>query len=376
MKKLVFFVCVLSILLSGMVFAAGGQAGSGSRSTGPMYTESELRNFRITPNQIPQSKLNTTLYMAVSIRGVDNPYLATIYEGMRMFSTYLDGIGQRHTIQLLDSGGSNEREVANMRAFAARAGGNAIAYSDPNENAIAEALALSMSHSGGYIGTAWNKPGDVGPMDYTPNWVLHTSPNNVTSGYDIAKALFDHMGGSGEVFVIRGMDGNTAAIDRFTGFERALREYPGIRVVANDTGNWATAEALRLTETWLTANPNVGGIWCANDNMATGALQALANRGMRGRVGVVGIDANTDIVEAVRDGIAVATVSSNGFLQAGYTLAVTYAVWAGLLDPHRMPRNYREFATPSVLITSQNAAQWLSSAPTFDFANVFYWKAD
>ena len=110
--------------------------------------------------------------------------------------------------------------------------------------------------------------------------------------------------------------------------------------------------------------------------MATGALQALDAKGLKGKVGVVGIDANTDIVEAVRDGFAVATVSSNGYLQGGYTLAICYAAWAGLIDVSKLPDNYREFATPSLLITKDNAAEYLSTPPTFDFSTPFFCKAD
>jgi ribose transport system substrate-binding protein len=179
-----------------------------------------------------------------------------------------------------------------MRQFAAKAGGNAIAYSDPNENAIAYSLAEAMAESGGFIGTAWNKPDDVGPADLTPNWVIHTSPDNSVNGYNIAKVLFESMGGKGKIFVCEGMLGNTAAIDRAKGLDLALAEYPDIEVAGRDTANWATSEALTLVETWLSQNADVGGIWCANDNMATGALQALDKAGLKGKVGVVGVDAN------------------------------------------------------------------------------------
>ncbi|MDD3920848.1 MAG: sugar ABC transporter substrate-binding protein [Eubacteriales bacterium] len=334
------------------------------------------KDFTIDPSKIPQEKLDTTLYLAVSVRGLENPYIASIKTGMEMFAEYLDSIGQKYEMQVLDSQGDSDKEVDNMRQFAAKANGNAIAYSDPNENAIAYPLAEAMAESGGFVGTAWNKPDDVGPADLTPNWVIHTSPDNVLGGYNIAKALFDAMGGEGEVFVVQGMLGNTAATARYEGLQKALAEYPNIKVVEDDTGNWATAEALALVETWLTAHPNVGGIWCANDNMATGALQALDAKGLKGKVGVVGIDANTDIVEAVRDGFATATVSSNGYLQGGYTLAICYAAWAGLYNVEDLAPEYREFATPSTLVTKDNAAAMLSEVPTFDFSKPFACKAD
>jgi ribose transport system substrate-binding protein len=338
--------------------------------------DTDYKNFTIDPAKISTDKLGTTVYLAVSIRGLENPYIATINEGMKLFAKYLDTIGQKYEMQVLDSGGSNDKEVDNMRQFAAKAGGNAIAYSDPNENAIAFPLAEAMAESGGFIGTAWNKPDDVGPADLTPNWVIHTSPDNVLNGYNIAVELFKFMGGKGKIFVVEGMLGNTAAIARAQGLEKALAEYPNIEVANRDTGNWNTSEGLTLVETWLNTTPDVGGVWCANDNMATGALQALDKVGKKGTVGVVGVDANTDIVEAVRDGFAIATVSSNGYLQGGYTLAICYAAWTGLIDVAGLPPEYREFATPALLITKANAAEYLTDTPTFDFSKPFACKAD
>lgn len=335
----------------------------------------DYANFKIDASQIPQEKLDTTIYLAVSVRGLENPYIATINEGMIMFGEYLDSIGQKYSMQVLDSQGDSAKEVDLMRQFSAMANGNAIAYADPNEDTIAYSLAEAMAESGGYLGTAWNKPVDVGPADLTPNWLIHTAPSNVESGYNIAVALFEQMGGAGKIFVVQGMLGNTSNNDRYEGLQLALAEYPDIEVVNDDAANWATDEALTLVETWLTQTPDVGGIWCANDSMGTGALRALEAVGLMGEVGVVGVDANTDFVEAIRDGYATATVSSNGYLQGGYTLAICYAAWTGLLDVADLPAEYREFITPSVLIDSPDAAdEYLNSVPEFDFTDIFWCK--
>ncbi len=340
----------------------------------------DYKTFKIDPSKIPQEKLDTTLYVAASVRGLDNPYIVTIIQGMDMFCQYLDTIGQKYEKQTLDSGGSNDKEVDNMKQFAAKANGNAIAYSDPNESAIAPALAEAMAASGGYIGTAWNKPDDVSPWDYDPNWVIHTSPDNVVGGYNITKALSDAIGGSGEIFVLEGMLGNTAATDRAKGLEQYLAENPNLKVVARDTANWDTKQALTLVETWLSQTPNVKGIWCANDNMATAAIQALDKAGLKGKVAVVGIDATTDMIKAIDDGFATATVSSNGYLQGGYTLAICYAAWAGLIDPAEMPQEFRQFATPSMLVTQENVkdyiAEYIDKQPSMDFSDIFSCKAD
>ena len=356
--------------------ATGGSSAAGGSSATPPPATTDFANFTIDKAKIPADKLGKTVYAAVSIRGLENPYIATIKDGMDMFTAYLDTIGQKYNSQVLDSGGDSNKEVDNMKQFAAKSNGDCIAYSDPNENAIAQPLAQAVADAGGYIGTAWNKPADVGPMDLTPNWVIHTSPDNVANGYAIAKLLFDKMGGKGKIFVTEGMLGNTAAIDRAKGLDKALAEYPDIKVANRDTANWDTAQALTLVETWLSKDPDVGGIWCANDNMATGALQALDKAGLKGKVGVVGIDANTDIVQAVADGNAVATVSSNGYLQGGYTLAICYAAWTGLLDVASLPADFREFATPATVITKDNAQAYLSAKPSFDFSKPFACRVD
>lgn len=254
----------------------------------------DWKEFKIDPAEIPQEKLDETVYVACSIRGLENPYINTIKVGMEMFCEYLDSIGQKYEMQVLDSGGSNDTEINNMKQFAAKANGNAIAYADPNESAICTSLVEAMADAGGYIGTAWNREEEDTVEDYTPNWVIHTSPDNVVNGKATATALFEQMGGSGQIFVLEGMLGNTASIDRVAGLEQALEEYPDIEVVAQDTANWASTEAQTLVETWLNQYPDVAGIWCANDNMATGAMQALDNAGLLGKVGVTGIDANND----------------------------------------------------------------------------------
>ena len=162
----------------------GGETTPAQGETTPAQNDVDYANFVIDPAQIPQEKLDTTLYLAVSVRGLENPYIATINEGMKLFAEYLDSIGQKYEMQVLDSQGDSAKEVDNMRQFAAKANGNAIAYADPNEDTIAYSLAEAMAESGGYLGTAWNKPADVGPSDLDPNWVIHTSPDNVVNGYN------------------------------------------------------------------------------------------------------------------------------------------------------------------------------------------------
>jgi len=124
MKKILFAVVIAIVMsVASVAFAADFVVcpHCGEKLQVVAYEEPGLKGFTIDPAQIPQEKLDTTVYLATSIRGLDNPYIVTITEGMKLFAEYLDSIGQKYEMQVLDSGGSNDREVDNMRQFSARA---------------------------------------------------------------------------------------------------------------------------------------------------------------------------------------------------------------------------------------------------------------
>ena len=73
----------------------GGETTPAQGETTPAQNDVDYANFVIDPAQIPLEKLDTTLYLAVSVRGLENPYIATINEGMKLFAEYLDSIGQK-----------------------------------------------------------------------------------------------------------------------------------------------------------------------------------------------------------------------------------------------------------------------------------------
>ena len=53
-------------------------------------------------------------------------------------------------------------------------------------------------------------------------------------------------------------------------------------------------------------------------------------------------------------------------------IEIAGAAWAGLLDPAALPADFREFATPTVLIDSPEAAKdWQNYKPEFDFSRPF-----
>lgn len=155
-------------------------------------------------------------------------------------------------------------------------------------------------------------------------YVTFAGLENVTQGYETAKVVLEEMGGEGTVFIIEGSTGAQTSIDRVTGFENALAEYPNIEVVAQQSANYSRADAMNVVQNLLQSYPDVDAILCCNDEMAMGAAEAVDAAGKIGDILISGQDANDDAVEAVREGRLFATSWGNPYMQ-GYT-AVEAAV--------------------------------------------------
>jgi ribose transport system substrate-binding protein len=225
-----------------------------------------------------------------------------------------------------------------------------------------------------FLVTQWNKPADLRPWDGYERWIAHITYDDKKSGHEIAKALFEDMGGSGGIIALQGILDTSAAKNRFAGLQQALGETPGITLLDDQTAGFDRSEALSVTRTLLTAHGDrIGGIWAANDDMALGALQALKAAG-RDNVKVVGIDAVPEAIKAIQDGTMTATVSSDGPWQGGIGLAMGYCAATGQLDPTKVENDNRAFFAKHFLIDKSNAADFTQpklDMSDFDCANLF-----
>lgn len=114
--------------------------------------------------------------------------------------------------------------------------------------------------------------------------------------------------GVGEVIVLQGVPGSSASRDRGQGFTEGIEQFPDITVVAQQTANFDRAEGLNVATNLLQANSGVVGIFCENDEMALGAIEALGDRA-GSDVMVVGFDGTEEGIEAVAAGTLEATIA-------------------------------------------------------------------
>lgn len=137
--------------------------------------------------------------------------------------------------------------------------------------------------------------------------VSHIASDNVLGGELAGEYLFEQIGGEGQVAQLEGVAGTSAARDRGQGFQNALDEAEGVELVASQTANFDRDEGLTVAENILQANPEIGGIFAQNDEMALGAVEAARGAGVD--LVIVGFDATDDALEAIEAGDMDATVA-------------------------------------------------------------------
>ena len=139
----------------------------------------------------------------------------------------------------------------------------------------------------------------------------YVGANPVEGGQIEMGYIAKEIGGKGNIAVLLGPLGSDAEIGRTQGYDNVLKGYPDIKVVYKQTANWRTDEALKLTENWLQTGADLAAIVSNNDDMALGAVKAVKDAHLVGKIKIAGLDAAPNALAAVKDGTMTATVSQS-----------------------------------------------------------------
>jgi ribose transport system substrate-binding protein len=309
--------------------------------------------------------------LVVMIRGLDNPYHANYAVGARELGKKL-GL----PVDVLSSEGNSQKQFADLRAEIAKTGGNMVVSVDPNEAPDVVPIAKMLEAAGAYWVNWWNKPPDVKVQEY-PHWVSHIAFDAVGQGYYNAKELFKTFKtpNKGKIIAIQGMLANNAAIGRFQGLQKALKEIPGVTLLQWEGAEWDTTKAYNATKALLAAYPDVDGVWCANDNMGMGAIQALKEAGKAGKILVTGTDGNPEAFDAIKAGYMISTEFQDSRYQAQLGLTMCLAAKDGKLDVKKLPAKYRSWLIPGVQVNRANVDkfvnEYIKKMPTYDLSDFF-----
>ena len=128
---------------------------------------------------------------------------------------------------------------------------------------------------------------------------LYVAGNNPDVGRVAGEYLKKNMG-SGNVVVIRGLP---IVIDeeRQKGFDTAIAG-SGIKVLDKQFGNWSRDDAFKVMQDYLTKYPKIDAVWCQDDDMAVGVLEAIKQANRTDIKLVIGGAGMKDMIKRVSDG--------------------------------------------------------------------------
>ena len=191
------------------------------------------------------------------------------------------------------------------------------------------------------------------------NSLTITEPDAYVGSNDSESAVIamtyiaEQLGGKGNVLMMHGHPGQTAEVKRTEGAMDILAQNPDMTLLDEQTADWDRAEAMTLMENWIQAyGDQINAVFCQNDEMALGALNALVQAGKKDNVLVVGVDAIDDALQSVKDGKMDATVyqdckgQAEGAIEAAYKLAKGESV-------------EKEILIPFILVTTENVDEYL-----------------
>ena len=200
---------------------------------------------------------------------------------------------------LLDGKGSGEAQVAHCETFIAQ--GVDCVIVQPYDAAACQVGVEMVAEAG--------IPVMVAKATIEDNSICpYVGQDDTIAGEIEMKWIAEQLGGKGNIVILEGPTGNSAAIKRNDGIKNVLKDYPDIKVLYSQPGDWHREEGMALMENWLQMGEKIDAVVAHNDEMALGAYDAISDAGLAGEILVIGIDAIEAALKSVAAGELDATV--------------------------------------------------------------------
>lgn len=140
----------------------------------------------------------------------------------------------------------------------------------------------------------------------SPYGNISTLYNDRVDYRNLTRILCYYLNSKGNIVHIFGKKGNFVSDERLAGFEEGAKEFPDIKVLAVQPGEWDPALAQRIMEDYLTAYPKIDGLAVWHDGIMYGAMTALRSAGLVDEITTVSYDGDIESSKMVKSGELIA----------------------------------------------------------------------
>jgi ribose transport system substrate-binding protein len=186
--------------------------------------------------------------------------------------------------------------------------------------------------------------------------------DNYQIGVLAADYISDQLKCEGNVVEIQGLAGISVTEDRSKGFADELKARcpdGGIKVVAQQPGDFNPDTGLKVMENILQAQPDIDAVYTHDDDMAQGVVQAIRNAGREDEMFLTGVGGSQDAMKQIKEGgLYRATFLYNPNMAASaVNMARLIALGQGFseLVPPEVPR---QVIVPAAVVTQDNVADY------------------
>ncbi len=141
--------------------------------------------------------------------------------------------------------------------------------------------------------------------------------HNKEDGEALAKALCEKLNGKGKVGIIVGNEGAPCHEQRLAGAKSMIESYPDMEIVGIEYDYESSEKAYEITKKYIGENPDLAGMVCCNMVNPLGAVKAVQEAGLEGKVVIVGMDHDKQALRYLKEGqiycLAVQDCYSIGF---------------------------------------------------------------
>jgi len=177
--------------------------------------------------------------------------------------------------------------------------------------------------------------------------IAFVGTGNYEAGYKGGLKLAEMVGEKGKVAILTKV-GQDNLEKRVQGYRDALAEFPAIEIVRVADTKSEVPMAAQAAAAVLSSVPGLAGFGCVEAAGGAGCATAVKEAGLSGKVKVVAMDRDNDILNYIRNGIIDATIVQQTALMPYYGLMILYQ-----LNHHEIP------------ISSDNNAAGITGVPSY-----------
>lgn len=141
--------------------------------------------------------------------------------------------------------------------------------------------------------------------------ITTAATDNLAAAAEAAKHMAELIGHEGKIAMVVHDQTSVTGVQRRDGFVDYLKKNePKIEIVdIQYSGD--PLKATDLAKAIITANPDLKGLYGSNEGAAIGVLHAVQERGLVGKLTIVGFDSGKDQVDAIKSGAMAGAITQN-----------------------------------------------------------------